>query len=118
MLDGPPQKTNISGQQKSVLRRVFGRTLDGVDEVIVHPFIGIEMKLPCMLNGQRGDCPVPLRAVALECMLNEFRAAGDCNRGSVVSAERIHDMHVVRHNHGALKRRSQRPLRVERQDDD
>ena len=106
------EKAQIAGQKVS---RVFGfvrKRKNGRDQLIVHPFIGIEMQLPWPGDGQVVDRPIALRAVVLKGVLDDGGSEPARELYGSVRAERVDDEDFVGNSTGAQKRGAERILRI------
>src|SRR5208337_3339112 len=112
------EKAQIAGQKVSRMFGFFRDRKNGRDQLIVHPFIGIQMQLPGPGNGQVVDRPIALRAIVLKGMLDDGGSEAARQFCGSVLAERVDDKDFVGNPTGARKRGAERILRVERQKDD
>src|SRR6202035_1246245 len=111
------QKAQIAGQKVSRVFGLFRKRKNGPDQLIVHPFIGIQMKLPGPGDGQVVDRPIALRAIVLKGVLHDGGSEPARQLYGSVFAKRVDDKDFVGNPTGAQERGAERILRVERQKD-
>ena len=107
------EKAQIAGQKVSRVFRLFRKRQNSRNQLIVHPFIGIQMQLPGLGDGQIVDGPIALRAIVLEGVLDHGGSERTRQLYGSVLAERVDDEDFVGNLAGSCERRGKSCFGVE-----
>lgn len=118
VFENASEEFEVARDEKASLGWRFRQIADGLNEQIIHPFIGIEVELPGIADRERIDSPVALGAVIFKIVPINLGAHAAGDLGGIVCAERIDNKDIIRDGESAFEGGREGFRRVKREDDD